>query len=377
MNSCNNDDDEDRISVTPQLPPTITAINPSSTTVGEEVVITGTNFSKVLSDNEVSFNGRTALITSVTDTSITAVVPSGATTGPVSVTVKNFTSPTGPTFTVNIPAHTITSINPDNGGVGTIVTISGTNFSDVAEDNIVKFNTIMAVVTASTTTSITTTVPVGATTGPISVEIAGRIESGPDFTVPSISNLVVPINTSEDDIEEGEAAGFMELGSSDLELGEFDTSGTPDLGLQNIGLRFNNVTIPPGATILSASIQFTCDNIGADPVELTIFGENTGNAMAYTADAGNLSVRPLTTANKVWAIPEWVTVGDKLEAQKTVDIANIIQEIVNRGDWTSGNSVNIIMKHTGVSIGVTSSSGGREAETFDGSAAPELLVEFQ
>lgn len=68
---------------------------------------------------------------------------------------------------------TITSFNPSSGPVGTTVTLTGANFSSTPASNIVTFNGIAAVVTASTSTSITTTVPAGATTGVISVTVSG------------------------------------------------------------------------------------------------------------------------------------------------------------------------------------------------------------
>jgi len=80
----------------------------------------------------------------------------------------------------------ITSFNPSSGPVGTTVTITGANFSSTPANNIVTFNGIAAVVTASTATSITTTVPAGATTGVISVTVIGAVGiSATAFTVTS------------------------------------------------------------------------------------------------------------------------------------------------------------------------------------------------
>lgn len=354
--------------------PTITSFDPMGGIAGTTITIIGTNFSPTASDNMVSFNGISATVTNATTTLLMVTVPEGVESGTIAVTVFGQTAVSEDRFTLT---PEITSFEPTTGEAGSLVTITGENFSSTLDDNVVKFNDVTATVTIATTTSLVVIVPDGAETGPITVEIGSELATGSDFTVIGPVTLTIPINASEDDVEEAEDHGNMELTSVDLELGEFDTSGTPDQGVQNIGLRFNGVEIPAGATIISASIQFTADNTGADPVELTIFGENVGNAAAYTADAGNLSARALTTASAVWGVPEWVSVGDKLDAQRTVDIAAVIQEIVDRGDWASGNSLNIIMKHTGVSVGVTSSTGGREAETFDGDAAPELIVTFE
>jgi gliding motility-associated-like protein len=81
---------------------------------------------------------------------------------------------------------TIISFTPPSGLVGATVSITGTNFSSIAANNIVTFNGTAAIVTASTSTTITITVPVGATTGPIAVTVAGNTSS-------SSTNFIVTI----------------------------------------------------------------------------------------------------------------------------------------------------------------------------------------
>ncbi|MFQ5804189.1 MAG: IPT/TIG domain-containing protein [Candidatus Methylomirabilales bacterium] len=78
----------------------------------------------------------------------------------------------------------ITFFDPDQGQVGTMVTIVGAGFSPVPSDNQVTFNGTPAAVTASTSQTITTAVPAGATTGPIAVTTPlGSATSRENFTV--------------------------------------------------------------------------------------------------------------------------------------------------------------------------------------------------
>jgi YD repeat-containing protein len=78
----------------------------------------------------------------------------------------------------------IIGFNPARGPVATTVTIYGTGFSATANQNTVTFNGTAANVTSSTTTSIVTAVPSGATTGPISVTTpSGTATSASPFTV--------------------------------------------------------------------------------------------------------------------------------------------------------------------------------------------------
>jgi len=99
----------------------------------------------------------------------TVVDPSGnaatynydAVGNPLSIT-RSTTSPS---------ALAILGFSPTQGGAGTTVTIQGQNFSATPTANTVKFNGTTATVTAATANSLTTTVPAGATTGPISVTV--------------------------------------------------------------------------------------------------------------------------------------------------------------------------------------------------------------
>lgn len=70
-----------------------------------------------------------------------------------------------------VPPPTITNFNPVVGLAGTVITLTGFNFDPTPSNNSVEFNGMPAVVTASTATSITTSVPVGATTGFITVSV--------------------------------------------------------------------------------------------------------------------------------------------------------------------------------------------------------------
>jgi hypothetical protein len=67
--------------------PAITAISPSSGPVGMPVTITGTGFGATQVGNTVTLNSTSATVMTWSTTSITAMVPSGATSGTFEVTV--------------------------------------------------------------------------------------------------------------------------------------------------------------------------------------------------------------------------------------------------------------------------------------------------
>ncbi len=159
-------------------PPTITSFTPNAREVGGAVTIRGSLFTGATA---VSFNGTAQpTYTVVNDTTITTTVPVGATTGTVSITNAYGTRVSTAIFTV-IPAPTVTNLSVTTGTIGQAVTITGTGFTWATQ---VQFNTTNAVFTIVNNTTITTTVPVGATTGLITVtNPAGNASSVASFTV--------------------------------------------------------------------------------------------------------------------------------------------------------------------------------------------------
>ena len=159
------------------IAPHITSLGSTSGYIGQSVTINGTLFGATQGSSTAKFNGTSGSVTSWGDTSVAATVPSGATTGPVVITVNTLAS-NGVTFTV-VP-H-ITGISPAAPGVGQAVTISGTTFGGTP--GTVTFNGVAATPTNWTDTSISTTVPSGATTGPVVVTASGNSSAGFNLTV--------------------------------------------------------------------------------------------------------------------------------------------------------------------------------------------------
>ena len=76
------------------------------------------------------------------------------------------------------------SFGPASGSSGTAVNIYGTGFSTTASQNTVKFNGMVATVTSASVTQLSVIVPLGASTGTISVTTsAGTVTSNSSFTV--------------------------------------------------------------------------------------------------------------------------------------------------------------------------------------------------
>jgi hypothetical protein len=170
----------------------------------------------------------------------------------------------------------------------------------------------------------------------------------------------VPVRVGADDAEQ-RATGGVVLTSSDLDL---TVDGSTVIGV--VGLRFTGVDVPPGAVITVASVQFTADEVGTGASSLTIRAQAADNAGPFVAATNNLSSRATTGAAAAWTVPDWTTVGAAGAAQRTSDLAAVLQEVVGRPGWARGNALVILL--TG--------SAHRVADSFEGKHAPVLHLEW-
>jgi PKD repeat protein len=180
-------------------------------------------------------------------------------------------------------------------------------------------------------------------------------------TTPNSGSIDARIIQSTDDAEQ-RSDGSMYLNSTDLEL-------TSDGSLvQTVGMRFVNIQIPPGATILNAYIQYEVDETNSGATALSIQGESTADAASFSSTVNNITSRPHTNVSVAWNPVPWTVVNAQTIDQRTPDLSTIIGEIVSRSDWQIGNDVAIIVSGT----------GERTAESYNGepAAAPLLHIDY-
>jgi len=143
----------------------ITGFDPAFGSVGTVVTIYGTGFSTTPSSNAVAFNGVAAVVSASDAGSISTTVPTGATTGRITVTVNGVTAASPTDFVVTIPgAPVITGFAPASGAVGDTITLSGSNFD---ASTTVKLNGTAVVATVIDSTQLTFKVPTGTSSGKI------------------------------------------------------------------------------------------------------------------------------------------------------------------------------------------------------------------
>ncbi|GAC14424.1 PilC/PilY family type IV pilus protein [Aliiglaciecola lipolytica] len=136
-----------------------------------------------------------------------------------------------------------------------------------------------------------------------------------------------------------------------------------------VGIRFRGLTLPPNAVITNAYIRFTSySNKTGSGASFVIRGIDEGNPDNFkNYNRYLLRNKSKTSASVTWGnIPKWY----KNYTYETPDISAIVQEIVNRGDWESGNDMGFVLSDF---------NGVRGGYSYKGkpSGAPELIIEYQ
>lgn len=181
----------------------------------------------------------------------------------------------------------------------------------------------------------------------------------PTATTPG--HVEVAVSQGSDDVEQLNGNGSMYLDSTDLELVDDPGFNGND---QSVGLRFASVPVPAGVSITDAHIEFVVDEATSGATSLTIHGQAADNPGTYSLTAYDLTNRPNTSAAVAWPnVPAWNTIG---QIQQTPNLAAIVQELVNRPGWSSGNAMAFVIQGTGT----------RTAEAFEGTTAPRLIIDF-
>ena len=178
----------------------------------------------------------------------------------------------------------------------------------------------------------------------------GSLNTATLLIVVPTASLTVAVASSTDDAEQS-INGDVNLTSTDLELVNDDASGAGD---QLVGMRFTDISIPPGAIVTNATIQFTADESQSDVTTLDIFAEAANNAAAFTDSANNLGARTRVSLSVPWAPAAW-TAGQSNATQRTPNLAGLVQEVISRPGWVAGNSIVFLITGT----------GHRTADAFD------------
>ncbi len=129
--------------------------------------------------------------------------------------------------------------------------------------------------------------------------------------------------------------------------------------LSGIFMRFPGVAIPRDALILNAWMRLTAGaSAGAVDPRVRVKANDVDDAVAPTtyAEAEAIRTGGQTAAFVDWTLPPW-TIGDFGPDQQTPNISPVVQEIVDRPGWASGNALMV--------VGIGLFTGSARAQFYD------------
>ena len=147
-----------------------------------------------------------------------------------------------------------------------------------------------------------------------------------------------------------------------------------DAQKRGCGMRFTNITIPKGSTIVSAYLTFTAnDNYAVTVVNTKIRGDDADDAPTFS-DATDYFARARTTAEVLWdAIAAWTAESE----YNSPDIKTVIQEIIDRAGWSSGNAIVIFWDdHDDRSTHSDGATRAGKSYDYDTGECPKLHIEY-
>lgn len=171
----------------------------------------------------------------------------------------------------------------------------------------------------------------------------GKPYSGYNFFIAEYVRQMVALSLrtvyeQEWQIGEGPDDGYEEAETYWYDDYDFLFAGRDSLGTYAAGVLFRNIAISQGAEILEVRLRVYSNTSGLEGTELTVWGVDEDNCGAW-GQLSRPSGRVKTEANVLWVPFNW-TWGEWIESP---NIKAIIQELVNRAGWVSGNKVGIIV----------------------------------
>lgn len=167
-------------------------------------------------------------------------------------------------------------------------------------------------------------------------------------------------------------AGYWNPSGSFFPGGAYFSFGQDNWGIiRHAFIRFPAVAIPKGSIINSAHITlyaYMDISVGSN-VNAKVYFNNVDNATAPT-NTSEANALALTSAVAWHNVESW---GEENSAHNTPELKTILQEIVNRSGWSSGNAVMAVIKDDGSSFNNIRFSGGADTT---GSYRPVLVVSF-
>ncbi|MEE9320312.1 MAG: PilC/PilY family type IV pilus protein [Granulosicoccus sp.] len=156
--------------------------------------------------------------------------------------------------------------------------------------------------------------------------------SVPNGSFCSNNSVVVSVLDGADDAVENLATNAVSTSSIILAT---NTTASGTGSKQMLGLRFQGVHVPQGASIVSASIELVSQSAFTSSAQLNVRVETTDNAPPYIATSKDISNRNYGTA-LVWSSAAPIVAN---QVMFSPDITSLVSSVVNRSGWQPGNAM--------------------------------------
>ncbi len=134
------------------------------------------------------------------------------------------------------------------------------------------------------------------------------------------------------------------------------TYTAPATSTRTTGLRFQNVSIPQGATITSARIDFVPAASDDRAVSFDVTAQNADDASIFSTSE-NFTTRSKSSTSVTWSPSEWRTSSPQVYVEGPT-VTGLVQSVIDRTNWCGNNSMAFF-------ITPTSGSGSRTALSID------------
>jgi hypothetical protein len=170
-----------------------------------------------------------------------------------------------------------------------------------------------------------------------------------------MTTLNLQVSASLDDSRE-ETDGTVAPTSTSVRINGSDKWG---------GFRFTNVTVSPGSTINTATFQYYIESTAEDDVNHIVYCEDADSSAQFTTSSYDITNRARTTAS-VYEVQLAAGAGWR----SAPDIADLVQEVIDRVGWASGNALSVLVK------GNYNASPYLYIESYDGASAQAAKLDI-
>ncbi|MCX7009079.1 MAG: choice-of-anchor D domain-containing protein [Kiritimatiellaeota bacterium] len=175
--------------------------------------------------------------------------------------------------------------------------------------------------------------------------------SGAGIAAAGAQVLQMTVQLSADDAYEVNGT----MNTSDL----MTVAGRDGTTIYRSGYRFASVALPKNAKVTSAYLTLAYNWASTAQVNTLLYGDAADSSATFSTTASNISSRTRTANSVQWNAMPMLTWG---QTAASPDVTSIVQEIVARPQWLSGNPITILQYEAG------SADGEWEAISVEGKA---------